>query len=219
VPSQIMRLQIDSHNFPCLFDQHSRRRIGNREDPLVWLNPVLPDKCFQAMGQFLRDEGNLSLTTALGRLDDNPPPFNVTGPQVENFADSHPPSGHQFQDEPVSLIRSSENDFVHGFLFNNLPGNGLLVFEGFPEERRFARVHELLIAGVYDEAEEGAKKREAESLGGLPCSFGEAAQEGKDLFRGQGFSFSVTELGGKPCKKVFIVSDRVFFSSSSCGSL
>ena len=217
--SQIMWLQIDPHKFACLFHDHSRRRIGNRKDPLAWLNPFLPDKFLEAMGQLLGDEGNLSLTPTLGRLDDDPHSFDVTRFQAEDFTDSHPSSGHEFQDEPVSFTRGPENDFINSFLFNNLPWNRLLVFEGFPEERRFAGVYELLIAGVYDEAEKGAKKREAKSFGGLPCSFGEAAQEGENLLRGQGFPFSVTEVGGKPSKNVFIVPHRVFFSSSSSGSL
>jgi hypothetical protein len=80
-------------------------------------------------------------------------------------------------------------------------------------------VHELLIAGVDDETEEGSKQGESEPFGGLACSFGETTQEGEDFLRGQGISFSVTELGGKLSKKVFIVPDCVFFSSSSCGSL
>jgi hypothetical protein len=85
-----------------------------------------------------------------------------------------------------------------------------LVFEGFREEGLFAGVYELLTAGVYDEAEKGAKKREAKPFDGLLCSFGEATQKGKDLLRGQGIPFPVTELGGKRCKKVFIVPDRFF---------
>ena len=129
-----MGLQMDPHNLPRLLDHHSRRWIGNRENPLVRLDLVLTYKFLQAMGQLLGNEGNLSLTPALGRLDVDPPPFNITGPQIENFTDSHPTSGHQFQDEPVSFVRGSENDFVHGFLFHDLPGDGLLVLECLPKE-------------------------------------------------------------------------------------
>jgi hypothetical protein len=50
-------------------------------------------------------------------------------------------------------------------------------------------------------------------------SLGEIAQEGQDLLLGQGARFPITELGGKSCENVFIVPERVFFSSSSCGSL
>jgi hypothetical protein len=80
------------------------------------------------------------------------------------------------------------------------------------------RGSELLIAGVYDEAEKGTEKRKAESFGGLLGPFGVVTQEGQDLFRGDGFPLPVTELGGEPCQKVFVVPERVFFSSSSCGN-
>jgi hypothetical protein len=70
----------------------------------------------------------------------------------------------------------------------------------------------------FNESKKGAEKRKAESFGGLPSPFGVVAQEGQDIFRGDGFPLPVTELGREPCQKVFVVSERVFFSSSSCGN-
>ena len=94
-----------------------------------------------------------------------------------------------------------------------------MVLECLPKEGGLAGIHELFAPGIYDEAEEGAKKGESEPFGGLPSSFGEAAQKGEDLLRGQGIPSPFTELGGKFCEKVFVIPDCVFFSSSSCGSL
>jgi hypothetical protein len=79
-------------------------------------------------------------------------------------------------------------------------------------------IPKFLIAGVYDEAEKGTEKRKAESFGELLGSFGVVTQEGQNLFRGDGCPLPVTELGGEPCQKVFVVPERVFFSSSSCGN-
>ena len=80
------------------------------------------------------------------------------------------------------------------------------------------QILKLLVAGVDDESKKGAEKRKAECFGGLLGPFGVVTQEGQDLFRGDGFPLPVTELAGKPCQKVFVISERVFFSSSSCGN-
>jgi len=218
VSPQIMGPQPDSHNLACLLHNDSRRRIGNREDLCARLDGLLPNVFLQAIGQFLWDEGDLCLPTALGCLNDDSSPLNIRRGQFQHFPDSHSSSGHHLQDKTVSFVLSPEDDLVHGFLFNDLPGNGPLVFERFAKEGRFAGVHELLIAGVDNEAEKGAEKRKAESFGGLLGPFGVVNQEGQDIFRGNRFPLPVTELGGKSCQKVFVVSERVFFSSSSCGS-
>jgi hypothetical protein len=51
--------------------------------------------------------------------------------ELEDFADSHPSSNHQFQDEPVSYLRRSEDDLIDGFLFENVPVDGFAGPVGF----------------------------------------------------------------------------------------
>ena len=193
--AEIVGPQPDSHNLPCLFHNDSGCRIGNGENLRVRFDGLLPNVFLQAIGQFLWDEGDLCLPTALGCLNDDSSPLNIRRGQFEHFPDSHASSDHHLQNKTVPFVLSPKDDLVHGFLFNNLPGNGPLVFERFAKEGRFAGVHELLIAGVDDEAEKGAEKRKAESFGGLLGPFAVVAQEGQDLFRGDGFPLPLTELG------------------------
>jgi hypothetical protein len=81
------------------------------------------------MSQLLRHKSDLGLTTALGRLNADSRPVNVRGCQFKHFPYSHPSSCHQFQDEPVSLVLSPEDDLIDGFFFHDLPGHGSLVFD------------------------------------------------------------------------------------------
>jgi hypothetical protein len=163
------------------------------------------------MGQFLGYEGNLCLTTALGCLDIDSSPVNVRGSQLKDFTDSHPSPRHQFQDESVSLIRSPEYDFIDGFFFHDLPGDGPVVLEDLSKQRGITGICEPLCARVYDENEEGAKKGKAESLGGLLEPLGQVTQEGEDLLWGEGFCLPVTKLSRKLCEKVEVIPERVFF--------
>ena len=79
-------------------------------------------------------------------------------------------------------------------------------------------IGEPLRARVYDEGEEGTKKGKTESFGGLLETLGKVTQEGQNLLWGKGFGRPVTKLGRKLGEKVEVISERVFFSSSSCGN-
>ena len=218
MPSQIMGLQTNPHQFACLLNCHSRRRIGNSKDPFVWFDPLLPDIFAQAMAKLYRDESNLCLATTFRCLNGNFCTLYVRWPQFEDLSDSHPTTSHQFHDEAVSLVLGPKDDLIHGFFFKDFPGYRFVAFEDFSEYWGIAGIPELLISRVYDEGEEGLNKGETQSFGGLPGSFGEMTQEGEDLLRSDGFPLSVTELGRKSRKNVFIVPERVFFSSSPCGN-
>jgi hypothetical protein len=167
MPSQIMGSETDPDEFPCLLYHHSCRWIGDPEDLLFLFNPSSSDIFPQAMSQLLRQKSDLGLTTALGRLNAYSPPVNVRGGQFKHFPDSHPSPSHQFQDKPVSLVLSPEDDLIDGFFFHDLPGHGSIVFEDFPKHGCITRIGEPLRASVYDEGEEGPKKGKAESFGGL----------------------------------------------------
>jgi hypothetical protein len=173
MPSQIMGPEIDPDEFPCLLYHYSCRRIGDTENLLFLFNPSLPDIFPEAVCQLLRYEGNLRLTTTLGRLNAYSPPVNVRGGQFKHFPDSHPSPSHQFQDEPVSLVLSSEDDLIDGFLFHDLPGDRPIVFEDLSKHGCITRIGEPLRASVYDEGKESTKKGKAESFGGLLESLGQ----------------------------------------------
>jgi hypothetical protein len=216
--SQIMGPETDPDEFSCLLHHDSCRRVGNGKDLFLRLYPFLPDVLAQAVGQFLGDKGNLSLTTTLGRLNADSAPVDVRGRQLKHFPDSHPSPCHHFQDQPVPLIRGPKDDLIDGFLFHDLPGHGSVVFEDLPKHRGITGICESLHGGVYDEGEKGTKKGKAESLGGLLKSLGQVPQEGQDLLRGKGLYLPVTELGRKLGEKMEVIPERVFFSSSSCGN-
>ena len=219
MPSKIMGLQADSHEFPCLLHHDSRRRVGNGKDPFLRFCSPLSDIFPQAMGQLLRDKNDLGLPTTFRCLDADSTLVNVRGSQFKHFPNSHPSPCHQFQDEAVSLVRSPKDDLIDGFFFHDLPGDGSVVLENLPEHRCITGIWEPLGTSVYDEGEEGTKKGKAESLGGLLEPLSEVAQEGEDLLRGQGFCLPVTKLGSKLGEKVVVIPERVFFWNSSCGNL
>jgi len=216
---QIMGPQTDSDEFPCLFYNHSRRRVGNGKDPFLRFCSFLPDVFAQAMGQLLRDKNDLGLPTTLGCLDAYSSTVNIRGSQFKNFPDSHSSPCHHFQDQPVSLILCPKDDLIDGFFFHDFPGDGSVVFEDLPKHRGITGICEPLHAGVYDEGEECTKKGKAESLGGLLKSLGQVPQEGQNLLWGEGFCLPVTKLDRKLGEQVEIIPERVFFSNSSCGNL
>jgi hypothetical protein len=80
--------------------------------------------------------------------------------------------------------------------------NRPVVFENFPKHRRITGILEPFIPCVNDESEKCAKKRKAESFGGLLGSLGEVTQERQDLLRGKGFRFPITKLDRKFDEKV-----------------
>jgi len=181
MPPQIMGLQADSHEFPCLLHHDSRRRVGNGKDPFFRLCSPLSDIFSQAMGQLLRDKNDLGLPTTLGCLDAYSTPVNVRGGQFKNFPDSHPSPCHHFQDQPVSLILCPKDDLIDGFFLHDFPGYGSVVLEDLPKHWGITGIGEPLITCVYDKGEEGTKKGKAESFGGLLESLSEVAQEGENL--------------------------------------
>ena len=130
------------------------------------------------MCQLLRYEGNLCLRPTLGSLNIDSATVNVRGGKFKHFPDSHPSPCHQFQDEPVSLIRSPKDDLIDGFLFHDLPGDRPIVFEDLSKHGCITGICEPLGTRVYDESEEGTKKGKAESFGGLLESLSEVSQEG-----------------------------------------
>ena len=61
--------------------------------------------------------------------------LEVIGCELEHLPDPHTPSGHQFQDQPVSDFARPEDDLVNGVLFNDVPVGGNLRAEQFAQHR------------------------------------------------------------------------------------
>ena len=93
---------MDSYKTARLIYDYSRGRIGNREDPSVWLNSLLSDVFFETVSHFLWNEDDLRLMAAFRVPDDDLSVVDVSGSQPKNLSNSHPAPRHEFQYEPVS---------------------------------------------------------------------------------------------------------------------
>ncbi len=89
---------------------------------MIGLNVLVPDIFFESVGHFLWDEYVLPLFPAFRVSEGQLSVLDVLWGQLEDFADSHSASGHQFQDEAVSWFFCLEDDFVYNFLFDDVPG-------------------------------------------------------------------------------------------------
>jgi len=90
--------------------------VRNWKDPIVGVLAFLPGIFPQPVGHFLGNKYNLLFFSALWIFDDQFAILNVAQPQLQHFTDSHPAAGHQFKNQSVPDLDSSENDLIHGFL-------------------------------------------------------------------------------------------------------
>ena len=109
----------------------------------------------QTICHFSWNEHDLSVLAALWALDNKLLVIYTSGSMLQDLADSHPSSGHQFQDEPVSHLRCSEDDFVDCLLLDNVPVDG---FAGPIEPPQHRHITWVLNGGIEiapDDIEEG----------------------------------------------------------------
>ena len=143
----------------------------------------------------------------------------ISGSELQDFTDSHPSSGHQFQDEPVSHLCRSEDDFVDRLLLDNVPVNGLAGPVESPQHRGITRVLNGGIKIGPDEVEEGLEAGVAAVLGLLFPALCDFAQERQNFVGCDGakipvFAEVITELGERNA----VGLNRIFFPNSSCGT-
>jgi len=109
---QVMWPEPNPNLVACLFDHCPCRLITYWKDPLIGLNPIVPDVFLDSVGHFLWDEYMLPLFAAFGVSERQFPLIDVHGSQFQDLSHSHSTPGHQFQDEPVSGFDRCEDDFI-----------------------------------------------------------------------------------------------------------
>ena len=109
----------------------------------------------QTVYHLTKNEHDLNVLATLCALDRKFLVICISGGELQDFADSHAASGHELQDQPVSDFRRSEDDLIHGLLFDNIPEDGLPGPVDFPQHRDIARILDGRIEVDPDEIEEG----------------------------------------------------------------
>ena len=91
---------------------------------MLRLDRLVLQVCSQPVYHLSGNEHDLSVLAALWALDNKLLVIYISGSELQDFPDSHPSSGHQFQDESISYLRRSEDDFVDCLLLDNVPVDG-----------------------------------------------------------------------------------------------
>jgi hypothetical protein len=73
------------------------------------------------VGHLLRDKHHLPFFSALRGSKGKLAVLDISRGQLENLADSHSTSGHQFEDQPVPGFDGTKDGLIHNFLFQNVP--------------------------------------------------------------------------------------------------
>ena len=95
------------------------------------------------------------LDAAFGVPQRHFPVVDVPRPQLQDLADSHAATGHEFQHEAVAQFFGGEDDFVDDVFLDDLPGNDGPGPEHLPEHRAVAGAAEIRVDIDSDEVEEG----------------------------------------------------------------
>ena len=111
---------MNSDQLTGLFNNDPGSSVGYRKNSVTGFDPIVTDIFLEPVRDFLGQEGNLRVFSALGIPDDSLPVFDILGCEFQNLADSHSTSGHEFKHQPVSWVPGPENDFIDYILFNNL---------------------------------------------------------------------------------------------------
>ncbi len=220
MPSQIMRPQLDSGYSSCFLHDDSGGRVCDREDSILRLNRSFFDVRPQTIYHLSGDENDLSVLAALWALDGQLQVGDIFGRELQDFTDPHSASGHQFQNEPVSHLRRSEDNLIHRLLFDNVPVDGFARSIDLPQHRSVAGVLNAEIQVGLDEVEKGFEVRVAAVLCLLLPAFGDLVEEGEDLFGCDGRQVAATaKMLTELAEGGSIGFDRIFFQNSFCGTL
>lgn len=182
VSSEIMWSEFDSGQLARLFHNKSCRCIRDREYSVAGFDTFVPDVFVEPVSDPSRDEHYFSLFSTFWIPQDQLLIDNIFRGELQDLSDSHPPSGHEFQDKAVSRFDRPEDDLVNGLLFYNSPMVRLSRSIQFPEHRRITGVLESRIEVYFDELKEGFQVRVTSVLGLLFSPFGDFVQKRQDLF-------------------------------------
>jgi hypothetical protein len=220
MPSEIMRSQFDPGQFPGIFDDDPCSSIGDREDPVLRPDRLLFQVRFQPIHHFSRNENYLGVLAALRALDGKLLVVYISGSELQDFADSHATSCHQFQEKPVSHLRGSEDDFVDCLLLDNVPVDRFAGPIELPQHWGIARVLNGRIEIGLDEIEERFEVGITSVFSLLFPSLLDFAQERQNFIGcDAGKILIVAELSRKFGERLAVGLNRIFFPNSFCGTL
>jgi hypothetical protein len=77
--------------------------------------------------------------------------------EIQDFPDSETTASLKFQNQPVPCVLGVEDDFIHGFLIQNLAGSLLNVLERLKQLGNAARVLDIHLERVDDKIKEGSQ--------------------------------------------------------------
>jgi len=152
---EIMRPQPNPNFLPCLLDHCPGSFIGYGEDPLMGLNPFVPDVFLESIRHLLWDKYVLPLLAAFGVPQRQFPVMDVHRFQFQDLTHSHPATGHEFQHEAVPQFLGCEDYFINDVFFDDLPGDDGPGPEHLPEHGAVAGAAKIIIDIGFDEVEEG----------------------------------------------------------------
>jgi hypothetical protein len=144
----------------------------------------------------------------------------ISGSKLQDLADPHPSSGHQLQDEPISHLRRSEDEFVECLLLENVPVDG---FAGPIEPPQHGGITGVLSGGInigLDEIEKRLEVGVTAMFGLLFSALCDFAQERQNFVGYDGgkipvFAEVIIKLGERNAVEL----NRIFSQNSSCGNL
>jgi len=139
------------------------------------------------------------------------PVVDVHRPQLQDLADSHAATGHQFQHEAVPQFLGCEDDFVDHILSDDLPGNHGPRPEHLPEHRAVTGAPKIVVDIGSDEVEEGGEVGVFDAFGLLLAAFGNPVQEFKNLVCGDGFDVPFSKMPAEYGEERLIRLDPIFF--------
>jgi hypothetical protein len=124
------------------------------------------------------------LASAFWLSQEDFPLGNIIGNDFQDFPDSHRTACHQFQNQPVSHLVGPKDDFIHGFLFQDVKLGFYLCAEQLAQHRRIAWVDEIRIEVVFGKIEKCQQAGESSAFGlGIP-TFGELVHKVQDVVNG-----------------------------------
>ena len=148
---------MNSNQFSCLIHNSPRCCVGYWKNPPIRSNPFAGYVLLQAVRYFLRNKDNLPFLPTLWASKSEFAVFAIVGSQLQYLTDSHSAPGHQLKDQPVSGFSGSEDDFIHGILFQNSPTDGSRWPIQFLQPGGFAWASKIRILVLGDEVEEGCQ--------------------------------------------------------------
>ena len=116
-----MRPNRHPNPFACLSHNDPGRRIPHGKDPLLWIDLFFTDVFFEPQSNLLGDEDDFLFLAAVRTPENELLILNVLSPEPQCFANAKSSPSHQFNKNPVSDLRSLEDDLINGLFLQDVP--------------------------------------------------------------------------------------------------